>query len=264
MDNNFNEKEFLEKVEKAAMEGASKAAKGSFTADLIKSLLIKVMVPALIVVAVMMLILPRISLGGTIKSLFETEKPVEGHDMTIENHGILGYTAADFEKAILGDSSKLKKIEVLSYKVSDAVTITNTGLINLKIFTKNQLITYHGTAVYTIDLSQVTNDDITVNETGKTVTMRIPHSELVPINIQSSDIEFGDVEKGLLSFGDIKMTPQQQAEVQTEAQKRMTSVLEERKISEEADRFGKMAIWEMYQPLITAISPEYVLIITFR
>ena len=264
MNEEFNEKEFLEKVEKAAMDGASKAARGSFAGDLLKTIIIKLMVPTLVIIAVMMLILPRISLGSSLKGLLDTEKPVEGHDMTLENHGILGYTTADFADAILGDSSKLKKIEVLSYKVSDAVTITNAGLANLKIFSKNQLITYHGTAVYTIDLSEVTNDDIKVDETAKTVTMTIPHSELVPINIQASDIEFGDMEKGLLAFGDIKMTPEQQNQVQQEAQNRMGEVLIRENIADEADRFVKMAIWEMYQPLISAVAPEYLLIVSFK
>lgn len=65
---------------------------------------------------------------------------------------ILGYTAADFQDAILGDSEHLKKLEVYKINVSDAVQLTDTGLTNLKIFTKTQLLIFKGMATYTVDL----------------------------------------------------------------------------------------------------------------
>ena len=263
MDRDFNENEFLEKVKQAAEEGAKQGTKGSFGSDLVKVLLLKVMLPVLIIIAVMMLILPRMSLEDKIKGLIEVEAPVENHDMTLENTGILGYTVADFQDAILGDSSKLKELEVLSYKVADAVVITDTGLLNLKVFTKTQLITYHGTAVYSIDLSKINKDSIKMNEENKVITLAIPHATLKPINIQASDIEFGDTEKGLLAFGEVKLSPEDQAKIQIEAQNKMEEKLIEEKIVDEADRFGKMAVWEIYQPIITNVSPEYSLEIIF-
>lgn len=263
MDKEFNENEFLEKVKQAAEDGAKQGTKGSFGSDLVKVLLLKVMLPVLIIIAVMMLILPRMSLEDKIKGLIEVEAPVENHDMTLENTGILGYTVADFQDAILGDSSKLKELEVLSYKVADAVVITDTGLLNLKVFTKTQLITYHGTAVYSIDLSKINKDSIKMNEENKVITLAIPHATLKPINIQASDIEFGDTEKGLLAFGEVKLSPEDQANIQVEAQNKMEEKLVEEKIADEADRFGKMAVWEIYQPIITNVSPEYSLEIIF-
>ena len=263
MDKEFNENEFLEKVKQAAEDGAKQGTKGSFGSDLVKVLLLKVMLPVLIIIAVMMLILPRMSLEDKIKGLIEVEAPVENHDMTLENTGILGYTVADFQDAILGDSSKLKELEVLSYKVADAVVITDTGLLNLKVFTKTQLITYHGTAVYSIDLSKINKDSIKMNEENKVITLAIPHATLKPINIQASDIEFGDTEKGLLAFGEVKLSPEDQANIQVEAQNKMEEKLVEENIADEADRFGKMAVWEIYQPIITNVSPEYSLEIIF-
>lgn len=265
MDHNdfFNEEEFLEKVKDAAAEGARKGAGGGFEKGLFRMLLLKMMIPALVVVALMMLVLPRISLGGSIKDLFTVDAPVENHDLTLANKGILGYTVADFQDAVLKDSTKLKELEVLSYKVTDAATLTKTGLMNIKAFTKTQLITYHGTAVYSVDLSKITRDSIKLDEENKKVVIEIPHAQLKPINIQAEEIEFGDVDKGLLAFGDLTMTPDQMKEVQVEAQKKMEAKLIEEKIVDEADRFGKLAVWEIYQPIIAGVSSQYSLEVVF-
>lgn len=78
--------------------------------------------------------------------------------MVLENSGFLGYKAADFYDAILGDTNQLKKLEVYEAKISDATKITNTGLGNLAIFTKTQLVTFNGTAKYTVDLSKISKE----------------------------------------------------------------------------------------------------------
>ena len=241
----FNEKELLEKVEKAAMEGAKKGSGSGAAKELIKALVLKVAIPALIIIAVLMFIIPKVSLTGSIKGIFEVDKPVEDRDLTIENHGFLGYTAADFAEAVLKDRTQLRKLSVMSYKVSDAATITVEGLAKLKMFSKNQIITYHGTAVYTIDLSALTDDCIILDESNKTVTLMIPHAQLEPINIQAEDMEFGDVEKGFLAFGSIKLEPGDMAKIQSEAQAKMEQKLLYDNISAEADRFAKMAVWEL-------------------
>ena len=259
----FNEKEFLEKVENAAREGAEKAAGKGIGAAIVKSM-IKVMIPALVIIGIMTFFLPKRSLGGGFKNLFNKEEDVEEHDLTLENQGFFGYTTADFAEAVLSDRTQLKKLEVLSYKVTDAATLTDAGFAKLSVFSKTQLITYHGTAVYTIDLAELTMDNIHVDESARKVYLTIPHAVQEPINIQASDIEFGDVEKGTLAFGQIKLTPQQQRDVQVKAQETMERKLIEQDILSEADRFGKMAVWELYQPIISSVSPAYKLEVVFE
>ena len=243
----FNEKELLEKVEKAAMEGAKKGSGSGAAKELIKALVLKVAIPALIIIAVLMFIIPKVSLTGSIKGIFEVDKPVEDRDLTIENHGFLGYTAADFAEAVLKDRTQLRKLNVMSYKISDAATITVEGLAKLKMFSKNQIITC-----------------IILDENNKTVTLMIPHAQLEPINIQAEDIEYGGVEKGLLAFGSIKLEPGDMAKIQSEAQAKMEQKLLYDNISAEADRFAKMAVWELYQPIISSVSSEYRLNVIFR
>lgn len=72
-----------------------------------------------------------------------------------------------------------------------------------------QLLTYKGTATYTVDLGKLTRDDISLDE------------------------------------------------------EKMMEKLEAQKTIEEADRFAKMSVLEIYQPIINAVTTGYSLEIEF-
>ena len=253
----FNEEEFLKKVEKAASKGASKGG--------VKNLLLSIL-PTLIVIGLLgYLIVPKIdALHNGLKSFFKFDEPLSDHDQTISNHGIFGYTAADFEEAILGDSEKLKKLEVYSQEISDVSEISDTGLFNWSIFTKVQLITYNGKVVYTVDLGQLKASDIHFDEESKTIILSIPHAVQEEINIPEDQIQFGDTSKGLLAFGDIKMTMEQASEVQAQARAKMQEKLDQQKVQETADRFAKLSVWDLYSPIIKGVAKDYSLEVVFK
>lgn len=198
------------------------------------------------------------------RALFTTETAVEDRDLTLINHRIFGYKAADFAEAVLGDEEQLKKLEVYSREVSDVSTLTQAGLFKIKAFSKYQLITYNGKAIYTVDLSGLKADDITLDEETKTVTIKVPAPVLEPINIPSENIQFGEVEKEAFAFGNIKLTPEQQAEVETQAKERMLQKLEDEKVIEDAKIAAEHSIWEIFQPMISNLSSKYKLQVEFK
>ena len=115
-----------------------------------------------------------------------------------------------------------------------------------------------------MDLAQLSKDDITLDEKEMIVHIKIPHAILEPINISEKDIEFGDIERGLLALGKITMEPEDHAKIQEEARKKMNEKLEEQKSAEEADRFAKMSVWEIYQPVINKVTTGYSLNVEFE
>lgn len=258
---------FIKQIQEAARKGAKEGSRGSIVIRVL-SLGLMIAVCAIIVFA---LYHYTRSLSHrwddflqTAKEQLDFGKPREEYDMVVDDDGVLGFTAADFAEAMLGDSSQLRKIEVFTQEVADVVTITDTGLANIKVFEKTQVITYHGTATYTVDLSKLQKSDITLDDERKTITMRIPHCERENINIPENQMEFGDVSKGLLAFGDLKLTPEQNAQIQSAAREKMEAKLEETNAAEQADRFAKMSVWEIYQAMVSKVSPEYTLEIEFK
>lgn len=257
MDEN-NEKEMKQALKKAERKGRRK---GWFAR--IRSFIVGILVGMLILTA-FTAYMHGLAVRDAFRALFTTETAVEDHDLTLINHRIFGYKVADFADAILGDEEQLKKLEVYSREVSDVATLTQTGLFNIKAFSKYQVITYNGKAVYTVDLSGLTADDITLDEETKTVTMKVPAPVLEPINIPSESIQFGEVEKQAFAFGDIKLTPEQQAEVETQAKERMLRKLEEENVIEDAKKAAEHSIWEIFQPMISNLSSKYSLKVEFK
>ena len=118
--------------------------------------------------------------------------------------------------------------------------------------------------MYTVDLSTIRKGDIVVDDENKVITLRIPHATQEEINIPEDQIQFGDTTKGLLAFGDIKMTIEQAAGVQREARNRMQQKLDDEKVLETADRFAILSVWEIYSPLIKNVAKNYSLEVQFR
>lgn len=261
---------FLEEVKQAAYTGAKEGAKNqkiSGSKFFVGSLFSKIIFQLIFVLAIFIIgfiLLKSFNPIEKIAKQLQRELPAYEHDMVLKDKGILGYTAVDFAEPILGKKSQLKKIEVLEQKVSDVVTHTEAGLGRFKAFSKTQLVTYHGKAIYTLDLSKMDNSSVQLNEDTKEVIIFIPHPELEPINIQSKDIEFGDVNKGILAFGDIKLTPKESAEIQSKAQELMTEKVKEQQVAEDADRFAKLVVWELFQPIVNGVTQGYSLKVEFR
>lgn len=255
-DKRREDKEFLKAVEKAARKGAMSGIR--------RNSIISTVLTIAVVVGAFFYFTNLIGNAFHIKNIFARETAVEGHDMTIDNYGIFGYTVADFADAVLGDSEKLNKIEVYKQEISDASTITNAGLGKFKVFSKTKLITYHGTATYTVDLRKLNKNDFELDETNHVITITIPRTIREDINIPADQIEFGDTEKGVLAFGDVKLTPEEQSDVEKEARAHMVEKLKAENIRAIADEFAVKAVWEMYQPIIASVSPGYTLVVKVK
>ena len=197
------------------------------------------------------------------EGVFDTEEPVEGKDITLDNNGFLGYTAADFADVILGDTTHPKRLVIYTVKISDVATVTEVGLAKLTIFSKVQYITFHGLATYTVDLGQVNEYCISVDNQEHRVEILIPHAALESINIPAEEIEFSDIERGWLAFGELKITPEDQAVLEAAVKAKMEKKLLEDRVHLDADRFARLGVWEIYQPLIEKVAPGYTLEIGF-
>ena len=194
----------------------------------------------------------------------DTVAPVEDHDLTLENDGIFGFTAADFEEPILGEATRQRLLIVEEQEVYVNTTITDTGLFNWGVFNKEQPLTIHGTGQYTIDLTQITSRDISLNEDTYELTIYIPHAELHQTTFDPSKTEVGDAQNGWLAFGSIKLDAEQQKAFEIEANEKLEARLSETERLEEADRFARLCAYETYQPIVRAISPAYKVVIEFQ
>ena len=184
-------------------------------------------------------------------------EPVHSSEGAVLEENMIGYTALDFQNAVLGTASEHQELIVMEQPLELSSTITKAGLGNLAVFRKTKTFTCYGTGVYTVDLKHIDAEHILVDEEQKEVTIRVPHAVLQYVNPNYELMEFEDTDKGLLSFGDLTLTLEQQTEVQKAVQQTMTEYLSQDSVLAQADEFAKMKTWDTFQPIVSAVSPEF-------
>ena len=190
-------------------------------------------------------------------------KSVEGYDLTVDNNGILGYTAVDFADVIVGSSARQALLIVDEQELSAPTVVTQAGLFKLGIFSKNQSVIYNGTAQYTVDVSRITSDRIEVDAASHTITITVPYPELHAVIFDPANTVVGDTEKGLLAFGDIKMTVEESKTVEAEAVARLTEKANDEKCLAKAVDYGRYVLRDFYETAIEAITKSYKVKIIF-
>ncbi len=191
-------------------------------------------------------------------------KQLDEYDLTLENHGIFGFKAVDFEEAILGEATRQQLLIVEEQDVSVSSTTTDAGFLNIKLFSKSQVLIFHGTGEYTVDLTEITKDDISLDEETYEITIKIPHAQLHSTVFDPDKTEISDTNKGWLAFGDISFTAEDTKKIETEALLQLEEALSTDECFEEADRFAKLTAYETYQPIVEKVSPAYKVVIEFQ
>ena len=89
--------------------------------------------------------------------------------------------------------------------------------------------------------------------------MHIPHAVQEEINIPEDGIEIGDAEKGLLAFGDLNVSLEDNIKIQAGVREAMEEKLAKEGALDTADKFAKLVIWEMYTPIVKSVASNYSL-----
>ena len=167
------------------------------------------------------------------------------------------------QEAILGAGEQMKNLEVFKQNVSDIIKVTDAGKLPFNLGAKYRYIKYSGTAIYTVDLSGIDSDHLKVDEEAKTITIYIPHA-VENLSINEDETQADETENtGIFSIGDLKQTEEERNEVIARVKNNMRQKLADENVSELADRMAKMSVWEIYQPVVTGVSPEYSVVTEF-
>lgn len=253
-----NEKEFLDKVEKAAKKGASKGVMGG---NIIGKVL-KCVFSLALVFGVIIYINAKMRSLFTIENLLGANADAYTHDLVLEDNGFVGYLAADFAEPVITKGNSQAKLVVYEVELHEITTLTESGLFNWSAFSKSQCLTYYATGQYTIELEGITVDDIEVDNEKQVVTIKVPG--VVLDNIIIDNMEAGDTVNGILTFGEIKLTAQQSNDVEVKAKETMRTKLEADEYLEKAEKYGKLAVKDIYLPVIRSIDKRYTVEIEFK
>ncbi len=169
----------------------------------------------------------------------------------------MGYSSIDFSNAILGESRAKSDFVALEQDVT-VVSRVSQALANLQLFEKSQVIRSYGTGVYTVDLSGITESDIAVDSELQVVTVTIPHATLAYVEVDVEKTEFEDTNKAIFAFGEIKLTTEQQNLLEQSVGDAMREELSTDEMLEKADEHALSGTRELFEPLVQAVAPEYI------
>ena len=212
----------------------------------------------LLLVITMLVFLPKI--GELLRPSLEIELP-DSMDALLPDE-TMGYSKFDFSNAILGESREKSDFVVLEQDVSVTSRVSQ-ALANLALFEKSQIIRSYGTGVYTVDLSQLGEQDVTLDETTQIVTVVIPHAKLSYVTVDLDKTEYEETQKALFAFGEIKLTSKQTNILEQNIEDAMREQLTAQDMLEKADTHALSQVQSLFEPIVQSVAPSYVVEIEF-
>lgn len=194
------------------------------------------------------------SVAGQIRQEMEDNK-------IVLSSGGLRRTVADFRDPIILSHGKESRLIVYTANLSEKISLANEGLGGWEWTSIYQDIEYEGDAQYTVDLSKLKDEDFMVNNELCILTVRIPYAELAPINIPAEQIRFHDAKKGWAAPKDIKLTPEQNAQVIMQVTDKMKAKLIDDNIIELANANAKSVVAELLSATVHSVAPEYSVVV---
>ena len=185
-----------------------------------------------------------------------------------ENHIVLSRkggrrTVADFKDPIILAHGKDARLIVYTAELSEVVSMANEGWGGFKWNSTYQEAKYFGQAEYTVDLSQLSEEDFIVNNEQKILTVRIPYAVLSPINILNDKTQFKDTEKGWLGPKEVKMTSEELNKIMLEIEEKMKAQLIDENIMAKANEEAKVVVTELLTATIQTVDPEFTVVVVF-
>jgi hypothetical protein len=172
-------------------------------------------------------------------------------------------TVADFKDPIILAHGKDARLIVYTAELSEVVSMADEGWGGFKWNSTYQEAKYFGRAEYTVDLSQLSEEDFIVNNEQKILTVRIPYAVLSPINILNDKTQFKDTEKGWLGPKEVKMTSEELNKIMLEIEEKMKAQLIDENIMAKANEEAKVVVAELLSATIQTVDPEFTVVVVF-
>lgn len=192
----------------------------------------------------------------------EIQQEMAENQIVLSRKGIRR-TVADFREPVILAHGKDARLIVYTAELSEVVSLADEGWGGFKWNSTYQEAKYFGQAAYTVDLSQLSEEDFIVNNELKNLTVRIPYAVLSPINILDGKTQFKDAEKGWLGPKDVEMTPEDHSKLMVEVKEKMKAQLVDENIMTKANEEAKVVVAELLTATIQAVDPEFRVIVVF-
>lgn len=166
---------------------------------------------------------------------------------------LMGYNETEISDTILGKTQDKGELVVMEQEVSVKMELTR-ALWNIPLFEKTKTVYSYGVGGFAVDLHEITEGALSWDSSTKVMTITIPQAYLTYIDPDYSKTEFGDTQRAILAFGDIKLTQEQQNVLNVEIEEAMEKALNTETRLRVANIKAKQKVGELLKPLVKEIN----------
>ncbi|ERI90484.1 hypothetical protein HMPREF1982_03850 [Clostridiales bacterium oral taxon 876 str. F0540] len=177
---------------------------------------------------------------------------------------------SDISKKFITEDTLVKEIHQKQELITLEINMTEKVILdnswgNFEIFKKVQSINYSGTGTYIVDLSNLKPENITIDNKDKKVTVNIPSPSAKTVNLIEEKTEYQTPENGLLRFGEIKLTSEENMAILKNVKDKMAKKMSEADYVSQAQKSSEQTLKNLVQAIMkNQTSDDYDIEITFK
>lgn len=155
------------------------------------------------------------------------------------------------EESIINSINEKSLLIPLEIELTEKITIDDSWG-SWSIFEKYKNITFFANCSYSIDLSQISSENLKINSNTREVNLAISKPSIYSISINHDKTVYEEAQTGLLRFGDINLTAEEYGIIEREIKKKITDKM----TSEELATQAKLASDKALDGLFVSILGE--------
>lgn len=166
------------------------------------------------------------------------------------------------KEALVKEIQQKNELISMETQLSEEVTMDDSWG-NFPVFKKIQNVQFTGEGIYTIDLSKLSSDNLSLDTKNKAITITSPEPVVKSINIDEQKTIYETTEKGFLRFGEIKLTPAELESIQSSAKSKMNEKMMSPELYTQAEKNTKTALSDFVKSLLGKEASSYNIVVQF-
>lgn len=165
--------------------------------------------------------------------------------------------------ALVKEIQQKNELISMETELSEEVTIDDSWG-TLPIFKKIQNVQFTGEGIYTIDLSKLASDNLSLDNKNKSITITSPAPTVKSITIDEQKTIYETPEHGFLRFGEIKLTTAELQSIQSSAKSKMNEKMLSPELYTQAQNNTKTALSDFVKSLLGKEASSYTIDVQFK
>lgn len=151
--------------------------------------------------------------------------------------------------SIIDKIHNTNKIIPLELELSQSVLIDNSWG-DLDVLKKYKNITYFAVCSYMIDLSKISTNDISINNTSKIISITIPNPKIYLIDFDYDKTQYEESINGLLRFGNISISPEDSIRIENDVKIKLKEKMLEDSLYSKSTEASKESISNLLRQIL--------------